>query len=251
MILGTQQKLARTNTELEVYINNDRIENVDKFKYLGIWLDPSLTWSAHFDKLTSTVSKRNGLLRRLRNTLPQKTLILLYKSLTVPHFDYCDVVWGNATKKYLNRLDTLQNTAGKIILGLPRRYPTDALLDRLSWEKLEDRRTCHLNTLVYKSLTGLLPSYLSNIFHAVSNSHTYTTRAASHGNLVPPSNKSNSALRKFSSRGVTSFNKLPTSVKEPLPPLFITSNVQLRPNLTQLIASTTAIFFHATIVLSI
>ena len=87
MLFATQQKLGRSNERLQVYIKNDLLENVDRFKYLGIWLDPSLTWSANTDKLVSKVNKRVELLRRVRNVLPQRTLNLLYKSLIVPHFD--------------------------------------------------------------------------------------------------------------------------------------------------------------------
>ena len=84
MLFATQQKLGRSNERLQVYIKNDLLENVDCFKYLGIWLDPSRTWSANTDKLVSKVNKRVGLLRRVRNVLPQRTLNLLYKSLIVP-----------------------------------------------------------------------------------------------------------------------------------------------------------------------
>ena len=80
--------------------------------------------------------------------LPKATLNLLFKSLILPHFDYCDVVWGNAGTSHLSRLDKLQNTAGKVILGLPRRFPTDVLLEMLDWKRLSDRRSTHLNILV-------------------------------------------------------------------------------------------------------
>jgi len=202
---------------MQLYINNSPIENVDKFKYLGVWLDPSLTWSLQIDKISKTVSKRNGLLRRLRNILPQKILNLLYKALILPHLDYCDVVWGNAGKTHLKHLDRLQNTAGKIILGLPRRYPTNLLLNTLSWDSLETRREHHLNTMVYKSLANKLPSPLCDIFSFVSSTHKHSTRSSVHGNLVPPPNQSTSSKRKFSSRGVISFNHLPTPAKTPLP----------------------------------
>ena len=186
MLFATQRKLASSNERLKVYIKNDLLENVDCFKYLGIWLDPSLTWSNNTDKLVSTVNKRIGLLRRVRNVLPKHTLNLLYKSLVVPHFDYCDVVWGNACKTYLLRLDKLQNAAGKIILGLPRRYPTELLLNTLGWQKLHDRRSNHLNVMVYKSLACKLPSNLCNIFNHVHKIHNHVTRASVNGNLPPP-----------------------------------------------------------------
>ena len=176
-----------------------------------------LTWNEQIDKISKTVSKRNGLLRRLRKVLPQKNLNMLYKALILPHLDYCDAVWGNAGKTQLKILDRLQNAAGKIILGLPRRYPTEILLNTLRWDKLEYRRNFHLNVLVYKSLTNSLPSPLCNIFLPVSNSHGHKTRSASNGNLVPPTNRSVSAKRKFASRGATSFNLLPTMAKNPLP----------------------------------
>lgn len=101
MLFGTQQKLGRSNDRLEMFIKGAPIEIVDTFKYLGVWLDPPLTWSVNIEKLVSTINKRIGLLRRVCNILPQKTLNLLYKSLIVPHFDYCDVVLSNACKIYL------------------------------------------------------------------------------------------------------------------------------------------------------
>ena len=124
-MFATQQKLGRSNERTPVYIKNDLLENVDCFEYLGIWLDPFLTWSANTDKLVSKVYKRVGPLRRVRNVLPQRTLNLLYKSLIGPHFDYCDEVRGNACKTFLSKLEKLQNAAGKIVLGIPRRYPTE------------------------------------------------------------------------------------------------------------------------------
>lgn len=217
MLFATEQKLGRSEGKLEVYIKKDQIENVESFKYLGIWLDPSLTWSVNTEKLVCTINKRIGLLRRTRNILPQTTLILLYKSLIVPHFDYCDVVWGNACKTDLNKLDKLQKAAGKIILGLPRRYPTNILFNTLGWQDLYERRLCHLNIMVYKSLACTLPTNLCNIFTPVSESHKYRTRAGSNGNLVPPPCKNVSAKRKFRSRGVASFNNLPLMAKQPLP----------------------------------
>ena len=62
MLFATQQKLGRSNERLQVYIKNDLLENVECFKYRGIWLDPSLTWSANTNKLVSQVNKRVGLL---------------------------------------------------------------------------------------------------------------------------------------------------------------------------------------------
>ena len=62
MLLCNSQKLTRGDTDLKVHINNSLIDKVDKFKYLGVWLDPALTWNEQIDKISKTVSKRYGLL---------------------------------------------------------------------------------------------------------------------------------------------------------------------------------------------
>lgn len=217
MLIGTHQKISHTNGKLNINIAGNTLENVHEFKYLGVWLDTTLSWNVNTEKIASKIKKRTGLLRRIRSVLPKSTLNMLYKSMIIPHFDYCDVVWGNTNKTNLAKLDTLQNTAGKVILGLPRRFPTHTLLNMLGWNKLSIRRSTHLNIMVYKSLSNILPSNLCNIFNKINQSHRYTTRAGSHGNLVPPPCRNTSDERKFVNRGVASFNILPTSAKQPLP----------------------------------
>ena len=41
MLIGTHQKLSRTQSKLNIGIRGEHLDNVDQFKYLGIWLDPS------------------------------------------------------------------------------------------------------------------------------------------------------------------------------------------------------------------
>ena len=188
MLIGTHQKLSRTQSKLNISIRGEHLDNVDQFKYLGFGLIPSLSWSFHIDKLVSKINQRIGLLRRVR-ILPKATLNLLFKSLILPHFDYCDVVWGNTGTSHLSRLNKLQNTAGKVILGLPRRFPTDVLLEMLDWKRLSDRRSTYLNILVYKILTHKLPLNMCNIFNYVSGSHENSTRAGSQGNLMQKINQ--------------------------------------------------------------
>ena len=77
---------------LQTTFNNIPIDNVTQFKYLGVWLDPSLTWNVHIDKLAKKVNKHVGVLRMVRSVFPQHTLNLLYKTVILSHFEYCDTV---------------------------------------------------------------------------------------------------------------------------------------------------------------
>ena len=86
-------------------------------KCLGVELDETLTWNVHMSKVTGQVTKVLGALRRLKPLLPQHILISIYKSLILPHFDYCSAVWGNCGKGLALKLEKLQNRAARIITG--------------------------------------------------------------------------------------------------------------------------------------
>ena len=51
MLIGTHQKLSRTQSKLNISIKGEHLDNVDQFKCLGIWLDPSLSWSSTLTNL--------------------------------------------------------------------------------------------------------------------------------------------------------------------------------------------------------
>ena len=57
MICGTKRTLEEFH-DVKLTFNGSVIERVDEFKYLGVKLDSSLSWSAHIDYLCKNVSKR-------------------------------------------------------------------------------------------------------------------------------------------------------------------------------------------------
>ena len=62
------------------------------------------------------VSKRVGLLRRIRNNLTVDSANKVYQSLVFPVMDYCDVTWSSIGKIERDRLDPAQRRAAKIVL---------------------------------------------------------------------------------------------------------------------------------------
>ena len=93
------------------------IEIVDKFKYLSIVFDSHLTWNEHVQHVLSNVSKRIGVIRRVRYYLPGDTVNLLVKAMVFPHFDCCSPVWSNFTAHHHhNSLKILHNKLARVLL---------------------------------------------------------------------------------------------------------------------------------------
>ena len=80
MMFGTWQALSKFKDISLTYDNND-IEIVDKFKYLGVVFDPHLSWCEHVNHMSSNISKRIGVIRRIKYYLPCNTVNLLAKAM--------------------------------------------------------------------------------------------------------------------------------------------------------------------------
>ena len=79
-----------------------------------IWMS-TFQWDSYIDNIVKKVSAGLGAIRRVRNLVSRVTLIIMYKSLIQPYFDYCSSVWGNIGVCQSERLQKLQNRAECLI----------------------------------------------------------------------------------------------------------------------------------------
>ncbi len=142
MIFGTQQKLKNIKHS-PLYINNEIVENVEIFKYLGMILDPSLTFSAHINKLYKKTCSKIGMIKKVRYLSDHSIALTLYKSLVLPHLDYCDTIYMTSNQEDLNKLQLAQNVACRTLLLADKYEHIDAMHQELKLEKLEVRRKFH------------------------------------------------------------------------------------------------------------
>ena len=73
MIFHHRQRNIK-NINLNLNINDTKIDQVNEFNFLGILLDECLTWNAHIQKISSKISRVNGTLSRLKRFLSQKNI---------------------------------------------------------------------------------------------------------------------------------------------------------------------------------
>jgi hypothetical protein len=95
--------------------NND--ENMKLFKLLGVYFDEYLSFNKHISMLAAKLSRANFLLRRVTNFVSKNTLRKLYFSLFHSHLLYCTNIYSCTSQANLNRINTLQKKATRIITG--------------------------------------------------------------------------------------------------------------------------------------
>lgn len=117
---------------------------VNDYKYLGVWIDSQLSFAKHVKNTIKNVSFRISKLSKIHNSLTQKTALLLYKAMILPLYDNGDLFYHFACQKsLLQRLQTLQNNAVRIICKLPKRTNVLEEQRNLGLAGLSERRLLH------------------------------------------------------------------------------------------------------------
>ena len=83
-------------------MDNNVIEFVENFDFLGLDINKQLKWNDHIDHIVLEISRIIGVLTRLKNYMPLNILITLYNSLLLPHINYLLIVWGHQPSKLTN-----------------------------------------------------------------------------------------------------------------------------------------------------
>ena len=72
------------------------IDFVHRYKYLGVILDPHLTFNKHLNNIIKITEHKINLLATVRQYLTESTSINIYKTMILPYFDHVDIFFINS-----------------------------------------------------------------------------------------------------------------------------------------------------------
>ena len=81
------------------------LEVVTSYKYLGVWLDSTLSFSQHISKLQAKVKSRLCFLYRNRSSFTLAAKLTLIQMTILPMLHYGDIIYRLAGKGALEWLD--------------------------------------------------------------------------------------------------------------------------------------------------
>ncbi|CAH2101808.1 unnamed protein product [Euphydryas editha] len=139
----------------DLVYEGERINLVDKAKFLGIILDTKLNGFSHIDYISKKCEKSLNVLRAVSGVwwgAHPYCLKLIYNSLVRSHIDYCLFVLEPICKSLSQRLDKIQYKSLRIILGAMKSSPTNALQVECVDPPLQIRRQFLSDRFVIKSL---------------------------------------------------------------------------------------------------
>ena len=91
-----------------IVIENSALKQCQVVKYLGFYIDSTLSWSAHIDYIVKKTIGPVGVLRRLSYTVPKTFLRAIYFALVHSHLSYLNLTWYTASEKDISCLRILK-----------------------------------------------------------------------------------------------------------------------------------------------
>lgn len=211
MIIKNRFNNSDTMSHSGVYIDNKKLEQVKECKYLGVIIDENLTFFNHAKYITGKIAKKVSFMGRIGNNLSAWSKLVIYKTIILPHLNYCATVLFLFNNSEINALQKKQNQSMRVILGCNRYTSIKYMLKET--KLLSVRQTIFLNSMIfiYKVKHSLLETELLSEIDYVENIHEYDTR--SRGNFYVPAVKTSYSQNNLFHRGLVEFNKLPNEVK--------------------------------------
>ncbi len=90
----------------DVFVQEQKLEVVHSFKYLGLLTDSQLSFKKHVKKVN--IAQFNlANFRFIRNSSTSEAAVLLMNSMIIPHITYCMTTWTQTCRSFLKPVETI------------------------------------------------------------------------------------------------------------------------------------------------
>ena len=187
------------------------ISLVHSMKLLGVTIDKDLNFTEHVADIVRRVNNQIQVMQRHKKLINTDTKTKLYNAYLLPHLYYCCVVWHHCGQRNLNKLEKINERSLRFDFN-----DNDSnyihLLNRMGQPSLFNGRVHYILTLVYKSLNGLAPEYITNMFNYKTHSINLRT-SGTHSLVIPHVNTTRYGLHSLSYYGSKLWNSLPNTTR--------------------------------------
>ncbi|XP_057297606.1 uncharacterized protein LOC130628641 [Hydractinia symbiolongicarpus] len=104
---------------LPVYLSNtsEKINKKTTVKDLGVIMSNDCKFNKHISNLISKANRITGWILRTFESREKNLMLTLWKSLVIPHLDYCSQLWSPLMKGQIQDIEMVRRTFTRKILG--------------------------------------------------------------------------------------------------------------------------------------
>ena len=197
------------SNEKNIYqMDSIKLKETNSEKDLGIVITNNFKSTNHCIQVEKKCNRLLGYIKRQFLYRNKNIVVTLYKSLILPHLEYCVQFWSPSLKKDIDRLERVQARATKLIPEI-RHMSYENRLKILGMHTLKSRRIRFDLVQTYKILHGVDNVDYTKYFE-LNNNHTRNNGYK----LMVKMHNTNILGNFFMYRVVNNWNKLPSEVVE-------------------------------------
>ena len=206
--LFNKQPHAQVCSKFRLHINKSLLERENAVKYLGVWIDNKLNWSAHIENLSLQLSKSCNTFFYLRDFMTNDTLTMLYYSLVYSHLIYGITAWGTAHQHKLREIEVKLNNIVCTITKNKKFSHITFFYKKINFLKLKDVCKLELANFIHKLFHNKLPNVFKIKFMKLINIHSHEIRKSNQSNYFLSRVNKITCQHKLNYRGVTLWNEI-------------------------------------------
>ena len=134
---------------------------IPSVRNMGVQFDSAFSMLDHVTKTVSTCFAAFRRIRSVRGSLSKKSLLDLVRALVISRVDYANSTLSGVSEHLQNRQQSVLNAAARLVCSKRRHEHITPVLRELHWLRVPERITFKLCSLVYRSVDGTAPPYLS------------------------------------------------------------------------------------------
>lgn len=158
-----------------IIVNGEPLEIVKSMKYLGVIIDDKLNLKKNINYVCKKVAQKVGFLGRISRNLTLKARFNVYRTVIVPHFQYCASLPYSTNCGEIDKLQKLQNRASRIILRFNRFTNVELMLKLLATMSVKQHLVFATLKLVFKiKKTDSCPKICRKCVYTMATRHPRT-----------------------------------------------------------------------------
>ena len=210
IIIGTG---ARQRAELpidSIDIGSVTVQTAHSVKSLGVVIDNTLSFSQHVDSVCRSSYFHLRALRHIRRWISDDTAKSIACATVAGRLDYCNSVLVGISAANISKLQRVQNSLARIVVGSKRCDHITPVLAELHWLPVQYRIQYKLALITFKVLTTQQPHYLHELIRLCNP--VRQLRSSGLALLHNDRTKLSFADRAFCHAAPTLWNSLPQSI---------------------------------------
>jgi len=186
----------------------------DSARILGVVVDIRLSMADHVSSLCRSVYYQLRQLRPVIRSIIEDAAKMVAHAIISNRLDYCNSLLCGIASNLLQKPQSVQNAAARLIMRIGRQQHITPVLRELQWLPVRQRIDFKMAVLVYEALHGQLPQYLAEDCQLLTDIGRRSLRSADVLTCATKRTCTRLGDRSFSIAGPSLWNSLPVTLRD-------------------------------------